>query len=190
MTTARHEEILAAAVAVFAERGYKRASIDAVAERAGLTRQGVLHYFPSKKRLLLALVQLREDLAREHLTALHADAGKDLPGLLAEVITYDHKNPGLAQIHSVLVAEGVTGSDQAQQFCHDYYRSIREQTVKHLTELYGDRLPSGLTPRAAATAVVAMLEGVQQQWMLDEEQTDYPEIIRDVMTVLLGTTPG
>ncbi|WP_044473486.1 helix-turn-helix domain-containing protein, partial [Streptomyces turgidiscabies] len=61
-TTTRREEILAAALEVFAERGYRRASIDAVAERAGLTRQGVLHYFPSKKRLLHALLQRREDL--------------------------------------------------------------------------------------------------------------------------------
>ena len=189
MTTARHEEILVAALGVFAERGYKKASIDAVAERAGLTRQGVLHYFPSKKRLLLALVQLREDLAREHLAALHADAGQDLPGLLAEVITYDHKNPGLAQIHSVLVAEGVTGSDEVQRFCHNYYRAIQDRTVAQLTEIYGDRLPSGLTPRAAASALVAMLDGMQLQWLLDDEQSDYPEIMRDVMTLLIGSTP-
>jgi len=187
MTTARREEILGAALAVFAERGYRRASIDAVAERAGLTRQGVLHYFPSKKRLLVALVQLRQELTREHLAAGHSD--KDVPSLLAEVISYDHEHPGLAQIHSVLVAEGVTGSDPAHQFCHDHYRTIQDHTAEYLTKLYGDRLPSGLTPRAAATALVAMLDGVQQQWLLDDEHSDYPEIIRDVMAVLLGPTP-
>ncbi|WP_406472548.1 TetR/AcrR family transcriptional regulator [Streptomyces sp. NBC_01615] len=187
MTTARREEILAAALAVFAERGYRGASIDAVAERAGLTRQGVLHYFPSKKRLLVALLELREELAREHLAADHAD--KDIPSQLAEVVAYDHLNPGLAQIHSVLVAEGMAGSDQAQQYCHDRNQAIQEHTTAYLTKLYGDRLPSGLTPRAAATALVVMLDGMHQQWLLDGEQSDYPEITRDVVAVLLGSTP-
>ncbi|MFI1354631.1 TetR/AcrR family transcriptional regulator [Streptomyces sp. NPDC020898] len=187
-TTARREEILGAALEVFAERGYRRASIDAVAERAGLTRQGVLHYFPSKKRLLHALVRRREDLAREHLAAGHLD--KDLPNLVAEVVAYDHQNAGLVQIHSVLVAEGIIGDDVAHAFCHDHYRSIQDNAAAHLGKLYGDRLPSGLTPRAAASALVAMLDGMQLQWLLDDEQSDYPEIMRDVMTLLIGSTPG
>ncbi|WP_405813233.1 TetR/AcrR family transcriptional regulator [Streptomyces sp. NBC_01390] len=187
-TTARREEILAAALDVFAERGYRRASMDAVAERAGLTRQGVLHYFPSKKRLLHALLQRREDLAREHLAAAHSD--KDLPSLVAEAVAYDHQNAGLVQIHSVLVAEGIVGDDPSHAFFHDHYRSIQDNTVAQLTEIYGDRLPSGLTPRAAASALVAMLDGMQLQWLLDDEQSDYPEIMRDVMTLLIGSTPG
>jgi AcrR family transcriptional regulator len=186
-TTTRREEILGAALEVFAERGYRRASIDAVAERAGLTRQGVLHYFPSKKRLLHALLQRREDLAREHLAG---HAYEDLPSLVAEVVAYDHQNAGLVQIHSALVAEGIIGDDPAHAFCHDHYRTIQDNTVAHLTKLYGDHLPSGLTPRAAASALVAMLDGMQLQWLLDDEQSDYPEIMRDVMTLLIGTTPG
>ncbi|MDW4904015.1 helix-turn-helix domain-containing protein [Streptomyces sp. ADMS] len=186
-TTARREEILGAALEVFAERGYRRSSIDAVAERAGLTRQGVLHYFPSKKRLLRALLQRREDLARAHLAAGHAD--KDLPSRVAEVVAYDHRNAGLVQIHSVLVAEGIVRDDPAHGFFRDHYRSIQDNTVAHLTEIYGDRLPSGLTPRAAASALVAMLDGMQLQWLLDDERSDYPEIMRDVMTLLIGSTP-
>ncbi|WP_330252991.1 hypothetical protein OG874_44350 [Nocardia sp. NBC_00565] len=48
-------------------------------------------------------------------------------------------------------------------------------------------MPSGLTPYAAATALLALLDGTQQQWLLDREQTDHPEIMRAVLTVLFGT---
>lgn len=61
--------------------------------------------------------------------------------------------------------------------------------IAQLTERYGERLPSGLSPRAAARAMLAMLDGMQQQWLLDGEQDDYPEIMRDVLSVLLGSTP-
>ncbi|MDW6057039.1 TetR/AcrR family transcriptional regulator [Streptomyces sp. FXJ1.4098] len=55
VVSGRREQILEAALEVLTARGFKGTSIDAVAERAGLTRQGVLHYFPSKKRLLLGI---------------------------------------------------------------------------------------------------------------------------------------
>lgn len=187
MKETRREEILDAALRVFAERGYRGTSIDAVAERAGLTRQGVLHYFPSKKKLFMALLRFREELNREHLVG-HDDKD-DWPGLFAEVVAYDHTYPCLAQVHSVMLAEGITGAAPAQQYLHDHYETMQELMIGRLTERYGDRLPSGLAPRAAARAMLAMLDGMQQQWLLDGEQNDYPEIMRDVLSVLLGSTP-
>ncbi len=51
----RIEELLAAATAVFAERGYNAATIDAVAERAGVAKGTVYQYFKSKEELLFAV---------------------------------------------------------------------------------------------------------------------------------------
>ncbi|MFF3138843.1 TetR/AcrR family transcriptional regulator [Streptomyces mirabilis] len=187
MEETRREEILEAALRVFAERGFRGTSIDAVAERAGLTRQGVLHYFPSKKKLFLALLRFREKLNREHLEG-HDDKD-DWPGMLAAAVAYDHTYPCLAQVHSVMLAEGVTGAAPAQQYLHDHYETMQALMIAQLTERYGERLPSGLSPRAAARAMLAMLDGMQQQWLLDGEQDDYPEIMRDVLSVLLGSTP-
>src|SRR5690242_21870986 len=117
MEETRREEILEAALRVFAERGFRGTSIDAVAERAGLTRQGVLHYFPSKKKLFMALLRFREKLNREPLEG-HDDKD-DWPGMLAAAVAYDHTYPCLAQVHSVMLAEGVTGAGRAQQHLHD-----------------------------------------------------------------------
>lgn len=187
MTTARREQILEAAVEVFAERGFRGASFDEVAERAGLTRQGVLHYFPSKKKLLVAILRFREEMHRDHLAEGHAD--EDLPGMLAEVLAFDHKMPALAQVNSKLMVAGATRDDPVWQDVEDYYSTLHEYVVEQFTVRYGDRLPSGLSPRAAAMAVLAMLDGLQEQWMLDREQTDYPEIMREVFSVLLGSKP-
>ncbi|MEU5482579.1 TetR/AcrR family transcriptional regulator [Streptomyces mirabilis] len=187
MEETRREEIIEAALRVFAERGFRGTSIDAVAERAGLTRQGVLHYFPSKKKLFMALLRFREKLNREHLEG-HDDKD-DWPGMLAAAVAYDHTYPCLAQVHSVMLAEGVTGAAPAQEYLHDHYETMQALMIAQLTERYGERLPSGLSPRAAARAMLAMLDGMQQQWLLDGEQDDYPEIMRDVLSVLLGSTP-
>jgi AcrR family transcriptional regulator len=187
MGTSRRQEILDAAVAMFAERGYRGTSLDAIAERVGLTRQGVLHYFPSKKRLLATILELRDEAEREKLIAERPD--RDWPTMLAEVIAYDRAKPGLAQVYSVLVAESVTEGHPAQEYFRDYYERVRERAVRRLADRYGDRLPSGLTPEAVATALVAMIDGMQQQWLLDRGRSGHPEIMRDVLSVLLGSAP-
>jgi AcrR family transcriptional regulator len=52
----RERQILDAAVAVFTERGYANASMDAVAERVGVTKPVLYTHFGSKEGLLLACV--------------------------------------------------------------------------------------------------------------------------------------
>ncbi|MER6957963.1 MULTISPECIES: TetR/AcrR family transcriptional regulator [unclassified Streptomyces] len=188
MVSARHEQILRAAVEVFAEHGYRGASIDAVAERASLTRQGVLHYYPSKKRLLFALLHFREELNRQHISGGWDDP--DMPGRFAEAIAFDQGIPCLAQVHSVVMAEAATGQEPAREFAAARLHELRAMLADGLTARYGERLPSGLTPRTAAAALLALLEGLQQQWLVDSDGERYPEIVCDSLAVLLlGAQP-
>jgi AcrR family transcriptional regulator len=65
-----------AAQAVFAERGYHAASMDEIAERAGITKPMLYSYFGSKEGLFVRC----QRGTREELRAILADAGSD-PGL-------------------------------------------------------------------------------------------------------------
>ncbi len=49
----RVSEILQAAVDVFLEKGYENASMDSIAEKAGISKGGLYHHFLSKDILLL-----------------------------------------------------------------------------------------------------------------------------------------
>jgi AcrR family transcriptional regulator len=183
--TAKREQILDTAVAMFAERGYRGTSLDAIAERVGLTRQGVLHYFRGKEKILAAILQRREELGREQ--SMATLPGDDLPSQIAAVVAYDHQQTALMQVYGVLLGESLAEDHPARAHFRDHYAFARERMVRSFGERWGDRLPSGLTPRAAAAALLALLDGMQQQWLLDRDQTDHPEIIRDVLGVLLGT---
>ncbi|WP_345622066.1 helix-turn-helix domain-containing protein [Streptomyces ziwulingensis] len=185
--SARRQEILEAALEVFAERGFKNASIDAVAERAGLTRQGVLHYFPSKKRLLLEILNFREQLARANLS--DRPTGVDWPADFADAVAFEQGHPSFATVHSVVVAEAVTGREPARSYVRDRCRSLQDHLTIRLVERYGERLPSGLSAPTAAAAVLALIEGVHQLWLVDPEPEAerYPRIMRETLSVLLGT---
>ncbi|GAA3389209.1 TetR/AcrR family transcriptional regulator [Cryptosporangium minutisporangium] len=186
LVNGKRNEILTVAMEMLAERGYRGTSLNAVAHRVGLTRQGVLHYFPSKEALLSAILQRREELSREHLLAGHAE--EDWPAQLAEVVAHDHDEPGLARAYSVLMAESVTDGHPAQEYFRTHYADVRARMTEAFARRWGDRLPSGLTPAQAATAVLALLDGMQQQWLLDRSQTGHPDTMRAVLTVLFGSS--
>src|SRR6476620_9202875 len=59
--------ILDAAMLVFRRQGFRRASIEQVAEAAGLTRQALYHHFESKEALFRAVIE------RVHESAIAAE---------------------------------------------------------------------------------------------------------------------
>jgi len=68
--------IMKAAEEVFAEFGYKGATVDAIAERAGLSKQNMLYYFSSKKLLYQNVLGAILDVWIESM-ALLEQPGKD-----------------------------------------------------------------------------------------------------------------
>jgi AcrR family transcriptional regulator len=59
----RPKEILDAALAVFAERGYRNTRLEHVGEAAGVTKGAIYHYFANKEELLLRAIEHRREEA-------------------------------------------------------------------------------------------------------------------------------
>ena len=53
----RDENVLAAAISVMSERGYSATSIQAVADRVGVLKGSLYHYFSSKEELLFRILE-------------------------------------------------------------------------------------------------------------------------------------
>jgi AcrR family transcriptional regulator len=71
-------ELLAAALTVFAERGYRDASVDEIAERAGYSKGAVYWNFSSKEELYFALLEDRIiEPWREGIAALESASPED-----------------------------------------------------------------------------------------------------------------
>lgn len=60
--------ILERAIRVFAADGYTAGSLNAIATGIGITRQLLLHYFPRKEAILLAVLDDWDSLAEEEPT--------------------------------------------------------------------------------------------------------------------------
>lgn len=174
----RRAEIVRAALEVIAERGYRGASMAAVAERVGLTQQGLLHHFPTKDTLLVAVLEERDQWDAVPDSRWRLD-------LLASLTEYNAMRPGIVQTFSALLGESVTEGHPAREFFTRRYAAVRASMAQLLRAEYGERLPSGLTPERAAPLLVAVMDGLQYQWLLDPESVDMPAAFRDFL-VLLG----
>lgn len=73
----RKTEILTIAAQHFERQGYAQASINAIAQDAGVTRALVYHYFPGKDQLLLGVLALYSEQVLE-LTNITQHASPDL----------------------------------------------------------------------------------------------------------------
>jgi AcrR family transcriptional regulator len=92
----RRNELLALGAEVFGERPYDEVRIDEIAERAGVSRALMYHYFPDKRTFFAAVVRAEGDRLFEA-TSAPPDPGKSLfdqvrEGVLAYV-RYDEEHP-------------------------------------------------------------------------------------------------
>ncbi|WP_405737600.1 TetR/AcrR family transcriptional regulator [Streptomyces sp. NBC_00028] len=173
----RRAEIVRAALEVIAERGYRAASLAAVAERVGLTQQGLLHYFPTKDALLVAVLTERDQWDAVPDTQWRVD-------LLVSLVEYNAMRPGIIQTFSALLGESVTEGHPARGYFTERYAKVRENMAAVLRAEYGDLLPNGLTPERTAPLLVAVMDGLQYQWLLDPDSVDMPGAFRDFLTLL------
>jgi AcrR family transcriptional regulator len=136
---ARPQEILEAALAVFAEKGFAAARMDAIAARARVSKGTIYLYFPSKEAIFRALV--REMLAPQ--LAHFADLARAHRGPIA---------PLLANILRML-GRFITTSDrvvlpkmviaEAGNF-PDLARIYREEIIERGLALFGGLLRTGI----------------------------------------------
>lgn len=129
----RERQILDAALAVFAERGFQNASMDAVAERVGVTKPVVYTHFGSKEGLLLALLaEARAELLEvTTAAAASADNPQDVlrRGTLA-FFTYVERGPAW----SLLCAESSVAGEALE--------GIRAQQTDFIAALLAAQSPN------------------------------------------------
>lgn len=168
-TAARRAEIVRAARDSFAERGYAKASLRDIAERAGITHAGLLHHFSSKEELLAAVLSVRDTEEWEQ-GAAEVDGPEAFGPYIADVLRRHQKAPELMRLWLELAATASRPDHPA----HDYFVDRYERSRTHFAQGARERaarghLGEGLTPEVAAVLFQAILNGLQIQWLLDPQ---------------------
>jgi len=173
----RREAILRAATAVFATRGYNSASLVEIAEEAGMTHSGVIHHFGSKEQLLVAVLAYRDDADVVSLEDHTAPKGAAFLEHLVRTAEQNTRRAGIVQGYTVLSAESVTEGHPAQGYFRDRFAGLRIMLVDALRVVTEGELPDEVLDRTAS-AIIATMDGLQVQWLLDPEAVDMPTSLR------------
>jgi AcrR family transcriptional regulator len=170
---AKREEILTTALDVFAEKGYRRASLREIAESVGLSQAGLLHHFSSKEELFSEVLRKRDEVditVAEGAGASDGTDGTDAFGVLVDVVRHNAQVPGLVQLYATISAEAADDDHPGHKYFVARYRAFIEQLEDHVrSEQAAGRVDAALDARQIARIGIAVADGMQVQWMLDGE---------------------
>lgn len=160
-------------MATFGNRGYSKGSLVDIADQVGMTHAGVLHHFGSKDQLLLEVLAYRDKTDVEHLQGKHIPGGLDLFRHLVTTARLNAGRPGIVQTFAVLSAESVTEQHPAKDFFRGRYTQLRAEVGEALAQVCAtDDPPDPAALDAAAAGVLAVMDGLQVQWLLDPDAVD------------------
>lgn len=182
-SAARRAEIVRAARDSFAERGYAKASLRDIAERAGITHAGLLHHFRSKDDLLTAVLAARD--AEEWQQGLdEVDRTDRLAPFLGQLIRHHQRAPELMRLWIELAAAASRPDHPAHPYFVERYARSRAQFSEGLPDREGRGGRDGVSPENAAILFQAVLGGLQLQWLLDQD-LDIVGPLEDFVRLLL-----
>jgi len=170
----RRALIVDGATALFAEEGYGDTSLRDIAERVGVSKSTLLHYFGSKEALLSAVLSHRDQQIESRADHAPADrAVTELRGLPRGAAVNAATAPGLIEVYAVLSCEAVPADHPAHAYFEERFRGV----VDHFAALFraaqedGD-LPSHRDPEFEALWLTALWDGLQYQWLYDRSSVD------------------
>lgn len=175
-TAARRRQVLESAAEVFATRGYTNGSLLQIAEQAGISQAGVVHHFGSKDQLLVAVLEHRDAADVAELEGGRIPDGAALFDHLVRTVELNTRRRGVVQLYAVLSADSVTEGHPAQQWFRARFVGLRQMVVSALHDVVPEADAGAI--ESAAAAIVAVMDGLQVQWLLEEGAVDMAATVR------------
>ncbi len=178
--------IFDAAVAVFSEKGFARATMEEVARRAGIAKGTLYNNYRSKKELFLSLIEegierLESAVRRE--VARREDISGKLEALIgAQLSFFEEYRDYCKLLLSEVWGLGTRWEEQVERLRSGYIRIIRDLIEKGQAE---GVIRKNLEVDAAATAVFGAVAVAALNAFVFETRYRYESILQTLKELLL-----
>ncbi|WP_049577488.1 TetR/AcrR family transcriptional regulator [Nonomuraea sp. SBT364] len=178
--------ILDSAMELFSRSGFHAVSLRDIAAHAGLTHAGLLHHFPGKDALLIEVLKRREVLTAEIVSAYDSSAEPaEVIRRHVDQLARNMRTPGLVGLFVKVSAEATAPGHPAHTYFVERYRRLRKGTARVLGELFAQATPPlKHDPDAVAGQLIAVVDGLQTQWLLDPDRVDMHASVLAFLTEL------
>lgn len=172
--------IVEEAYALFAERGHLGTTLNEVARRVGMTLPGLLHHFSTKEELLLEVVRTHEEEATASINAHFSAESFDLQAAIEALAAANQS----AAVEQLLIHTLSSEAVRADHPLHEYFTSRYEDNRNKLTSVLERARDAGairadVDAAAAAREIIATLDGLRLQWLLDPDRVPLGEALAD-----------
>jgi AcrR family transcriptional regulator len=175
-------KILEAAVAVFSREGFQAASIDTIAETAGVSRRTIYHHFETKNAILVAATLEQAHLFLEQLR-VSVLPGDDFAAFVVESLCFVIRESPGSRFFMLQMARGV-GTESATVYFNE--PSIIEEWVAHFQEPYVEALRRGqLNPAITLRELLPWFGRIATSF-LQYPATGGDEALRATLDVFVG----
>jgi AcrR family transcriptional regulator len=174
--SARRALITEAAVKIFAAKGYHATSLGEIASAAGVARTVLYDHFPSKRVLLLAVMQEQNAALVEYVGARISGAGPAEDRMRSTIDAYFSFARSRPEARRLLFDR----SDENDPEIATVRQGMRESRTRAVTALLaGDMRSIGVDPgepigEAMVELIITGLDGVAQWW---ERNPDMPQSV-------------
>lgn len=162
---ARRQQIIASAIAEFADRGVDGTSLRTLGDAIGVSHATLRHYFASRDELLVEVYRAHEQ---------QRVAGTPPAGTVVETMAASAERnrdiPGLVRLYATLSTDALQEDHPASaEFIRDRFSTLRESIAARIRE---GQLAADIDPIDAAALVIAASDGLQVQWLLAPDTVD------------------
>jgi AcrR family transcriptional regulator len=190
----QRERIIATALEYFGQQGYHGTSMREIARETGLSQAGLLHHFPSKADLLIAVLGSRDTLTGATARAAAERTADPLASLVAVV----EENASQRELVRMFVVVSAEATDEHHP-AHAYFQRRAHHVIELMRSCLQQAVDQGLTRGdldidLAARQCQALMYGLQVQWLFDPS-TDMAAVFRRFVDELaaprdLSKSPG
>jgi AcrR family transcriptional regulator len=159
----RRAEIIDAATNLIATSGYAGQSLARFAAACGMTKPGLMHYFPTTASLLTALLEHRDEIdvqatAPQFEPVTDAATAREF---LSRLVRRNACQPRIVQLYTVLSAEALDPQHPAHDYFVERLANSRAGFEEYVFAWHRD-------PARCAVQVLAFLDGLQINWLRDQ----------------------
>ena len=172
----RRRAIVDAAMELFANEGYRGTGLAAIADKVGVSRSVILHHFGSKEKLLIAVLNRRDEMALEAFAATDATVRAGFDSWIA-VARWNEAQRSLTALYTVLQTENLLEDHPV----HDHFVR-RNRAVRGLFRdllqrgVDSGELHSGVAPARKANEMLAFVEGAVVAWLQDPQSVSLVDL--------------
>ncbi|HEU0003752.1 MAG TPA: TetR/AcrR family transcriptional regulator [Ktedonobacteraceae bacterium] len=187
LSAVRKNQILDAAMVVFARSGFHEARMDDIVQESGLSKGTLYWYFKSKEEIITAISQrlFATDIESvESLLKAEGTVSERLQQLIRDRVQGLQEMSGVVAILFEFYAAALH-QDGVRQFIKTYFQNFHELLVALIQQGIerGEFRP--VDALAAATALDAVFEGLIVRWLIDPDAVQWASLGEAAIRLML-----